>query len=250
MGILGLLIGSFINVCIVRIPEGESIVFPPSRCPRCQKRLSPLDLIPVISYLLLRGKCRHCGEKISARYPLVEILVSVLFILVYRKYGLSISALAYAVLAAVLVAASFIDLEHMIIPDALNIFLGAVGLLFLLAGQTVSWQQALLGFAAGGGILLLLGYLSVWILKKEGMGGGDIKLAAVCGLYLGFERILLSLMMAFYYAAAIVLLLLLAGRLKKGQYLPFGPFIAAGAITAALYFNEIISFYMRLFVRT
>ena len=180
MGILGLLIGSFINVCIVRIPEGESIVFPPSRCPRCQKRLSPLDLIPVISYLLLRGKCRHCGEKISARYPLVEILVSVLFILVYRKYGLSFSALAYAVLAAVLVAASFIDLEHMIIPDALNIFLGAAGLLFLLAGQTVSWRQALLGFAAGGGILLLLGYLSVWILKKEGMGGGDIKLADDC----------------------------------------------------------------------
>ena len=156
MGILGLLIGSFINVCIVRIPEGESIVFPPSRCPRCQKRLSPLDLIPVISYLLLRGKCRHCGEKISARYPLVEILVSVLFILVYRKYGLSIRALAYAVLAAVLVAASFIDLEHMIIPDALNIFLGAVGLLF--AGRAdCFWQQALLGFAAGAGYFCFWG---------------------------------------------------------------------------------------------
>ncbi|MGB8453808.1 MAG: prepilin peptidase [Anaerocolumna sp.] len=238
--VLGLLIGSFMNVCIYRIPKGESIAFPPSHCSSCSHSLSPVDLIPVFSYLFLKGKCRYCKEKISVRYPLVETLAAILFVLVYHQYGLSFKGLAYVVLVCALIAASFIDLDHMIIPNSVNLFIGITGVFFMLMGWTVTWIQGLLGFCIGGGALLFLGLLAIWLLKKEGMGGGDIKLAAVCGLYLGMDKIILSLFLATYIAGFILIFLLVLKKLKKGQYVPFGPFLAAGIIINILFYDEII----------
>jgi leader peptidase (prepilin peptidase) / N-methyltransferase len=244
--ILGLLIGSFLNVCIYRIPKGESIAFPPSHCSRCSHPLSPLDLIPVFSFLFLKGKCRYCGEKISVRYPLVESLVSVLFLLVYHQYGFTLKGLSYLILVCAVIAASFIDLDHMIIPNSINLFIGITGVFFMLMGWTVTFTQGLLGFCIGGGALLLLGLIAIWILKKEGMGGGDIKLAAVCGLYLGMDKMIFSLLLTTYIAGFILLVLLAVKKLKRGQYVPFGPFLSSGVIIIILFYPIIIRFYDRI----
>ncbi len=244
--ILGLLIGSFLNVCIYRIPKGESIAFPPSHCSSCSHPLAPVDLIPVFSFIFLKGKCRYCKEKISVRYPLVEILVSVLFLLVYHQYGLTLNGLAYMVLVCAVITASFIDLDHMIIPNSVNLFIGITGVIFMLMGWTVTWKQSFFGFCAGGGILLFLGLAAIWVFKKEGMGGGDIKLAAACGLYLGMNKMLLSLFLTTYLTAFIMLILLAVRKLKRGQYVPFGPFLSSGIIIITLFYNEIIILYDRI----
>ncbi len=244
--ILGLLIGSFMNVCIYRIPRGESIVFPPSHCSSCSHPLFPMDLIPIFSFLFLKGKCRYCREKISVRYPLVESLVSVLFLLVYHRYGLSLKGLSYLVLACAVITASFIDLDHMIIPNTVNLFIGITGIFFMLMGWTVTWKDGLLGLCIGGGVLFLLGLLAVWLYKKEGMGGGDIKLAAVCGLYLGMDKMILSLILTTYIAGLVIVVLLAARKLKKSQYVPFGPFLSSGVIIITLFYNEIIQLYDRI----
>jgi leader peptidase (prepilin peptidase)/N-methyltransferase len=150
------------------------------------------------------------------------------------------------VLSVCLVTASLIDLEHRIIPNSINFFIGITGIFFMLMGWTVSLKDGLLGFIAGGGVLLGIGLLSLWILKKEGMGGGDIKLAAVCGLYLGLEKTICHFFIASYLALIIILVLFSTRRLKKGQYLPFGPFLSAGAIIVILFYEDILYYYYRL----
>jgi len=205
-----------------------------------------VDLIPVFSFLFLKGKCRYCKEKISVRYPLVEALTALLFLLIYHQYGLTFKGGAYLVLVCAVITASFIDLDHMIIPNSLNLFIGITGGIFILTGWTVTWKQGILGLCIGGGSLLLLGLLAVWLLKKEGMGGGDIKLAAACGLYLGMDKIILSLLLTTYLAGLIMLVLLALRKLKKGQYVPFGPFISSGVIIITLFYNEIINIYNKI----
>jgi leader peptidase (prepilin peptidase)/N-methyltransferase len=149
-------------------------------------------------------------------------------------------------LSVCLVTASFIDLEHRIIPNSINFFIGITGIFFMLMGWTVSLTDGLLGFITGGGVLLVIGLLSLWILKKEGMGGGDIKLAAVCGLYLGLEKTIYHFFIASYLALIIILVLFAARKLKKGQYLPFGPFLSAGAIIVILFYEDMLYYYYRL----
>lgn len=237
--VFGLLLGSFLNVVIYRLPRGESVVFPPSHCPHCGARLTPLELIPVASYLALRGHCRHCGAPISWRYPLVEILTAGLFLLLYLRYTFSPQFFFYALLITLLIPITFIDLEHQIIPNTLNLLGLAGGLLLLLFLRPLTWTQAFFGLVTGSGLLFLIAFIS-----RGGMGGGDIKLAGVLGLYLGWPMLLLALFLAFV-SGALVSLFLLATRIKgRRDFIPFGPFLALGAILTILAGPELVSWYL------
>ncbi len=239
--ILGSLIGSFLNVVIYRLPNNKSIVSPPSSCGSCEHRLEPLDLVPVLSYILLRGKCRHCGEKISARYPLVELLTGGIFALLFWRYGISIDFIRYAILSCILISAAFIDIDHRIIPDKLNIFGLIVGIIFLFTPGSLSLKSSFLGFLLGGGFLLL-----VAIIGRGAMGGGDIKLFAVIGLFLGLEKTVLALFLTFL-VGGIAGLLLIASKLRsRKDYIPFGPFISIGAFIAIMWYNNLIMYYFNI----
>lgn len=246
--ILGLLIGSFMNVCIYRVPKGESIAFPPSHCSLCKHQLSVLDLFPVLSYIFLKGRCRYCQEKISIRYPLVETCIAIVFILVYHKYGISVEGIAYAVFLCLLFIASLIDYDHMIIPNSINLTIAISGILFALLGWTVNIKQAAFGFIVGGGIFFLLALLSMLLFRKEGMGGGDIKLVAASGIYLGAQNVMISFILTCYISGIILLIMLLFKKVKKGQYIPFGPFIATGMMIVVLYLDKVVELYYRIFL--
>src|SRR3989338_7722605 len=219
--ILGTIIGSFLNVCIYRLPLGKSIVFPPSHCINCGKRLSVLDLIPILGYFTLKGKCRYCGEKISLRYPLVELITGTAFAgLWVLTGGEAIPFIFQAVFVAVLLVIFFIDLEHQVIPDVLNIIGVAAGLLYSL----MRWMlfSGLLGMLLGYGILYLISWAGKLWFKKEAVGEGDLYMAAFLGAYLGREGVLLAIFLAYLVAAIISVALLVMGKVKLGQYVPFG----------------------------
>ena len=237
--ILGLIMGSFLNVCIYRIPQGESIAFPPSHCSSCGHALSVLDLFPVISYMVLKGKCRYCGEKIAVQYPLVELVTAVIFVMVYRQYGISWDGVATAVLVGLLVTASVIDLNCMRIPNKINLIIVAVGCIHMLQFDYKVWIDCFLGLLLGGGSLFLMGLIGSWLLNKEAMGGGDVKLMAACGIFLGLSKTLFALLFAFYAAAVVIIVLLVAKRLKRNQNIAFGPFLCSGVIIAVLFFQPL-----------
>lgn len=234
--VIGLIIGSFLNVCIYRIPQGESIAFPPSHCSACGHSLSVRDLFPVISYILLKGKCRYCKEKISLQYPLVELLTAALFLVTYIKYGLSFRGFTAAILICLLIIASVIDLNCMRIPNKVNLIIVAVGAISILQFEWRIFLDSLLGMLLGGGSLFLMGLIAGWLLNKEAMGGGDVKLMAACGIYLGFHSTLAALLFAFYASAIVVIVLLVFKKLKRNQKIPFGPFLCSGVIVAVLFF--------------
>ncbi|MFA4884604.1 MAG: prepilin peptidase [Desulfotomaculaceae bacterium] len=237
----GLCLGSFLNVCIYRLPEGGSVAYPPSNCPSCGRQLHTVDLIPVLSYLFLRGRCRYCSSKISAQYPIVELAVGILFLLAYLKYGLTLAALRTAVLFAVLTAITVIDLRYRIIPDKLNLAGFILGVALLFESREVFTANAI-GFLAGGGILYL-----VAVVSRGGMGGGDIKLAAVMGLLLGWKYLLLALFLSFAAGALVGILLVLFKIKKMKEALPFGPYLALGSVIAALAGDWLVAWYLQLF---
>lgn len=222
----GALIGSFLNVVIYRVPRKESISFPPSHCPECDMNIKPYDNIPVISWLLLRGKCRACGAPISARYPAVEALTAALFGLAAWQFGFTLVLPAALVFLAILVAVSFIDLEHQIIPNKI-ILPGmpiALGLVLLQgAGPALT---GVAGFLIGGGLLLL-----VAMINPAGMGAGDVKMAAFMGVFLGYY-VLIALLVAFILGAVIGLILIATGIRTRKEPVPFGPFLALGSLAA------------------
>lgn len=233
--IFGLLIGSFLNVCIYRLPKEESIVRPPSHCGACDHRLGPMDLIPVVSWLLLKGRCRYCGAKISARYALVELLTGFLFVFLALFYGFTAELGLMLVMTAIFIAIFFIDLDHSIIPDELVIagFISAAA--YLVWGWT-SGSLAFnpmdhgLGFLIGGGLYLLLA-----VITNGGMGGGDIKLMAMLGFWLGTSGVLWVILLS-SNIGAVISLLLIAMKIKgRKDYIPFGPFIVMAAMLTALY---------------
>ena len=236
--LLGLVVGSFLNVCIWRLPREESIVRPGSHCPVCSTALGARDLVPVLSWIFLRGKCRYCGAKISPRYPAVELLTGVLFVWCFLRFGLSPQLAPALVFSAFMVAITFIDLDHQIILDGMLALLAASGLgLGLWLGQP-GWVDMLIGAGVGGGLLLVLAVIS-----GGGMGGGDVKFAAALGFWLGWPGILLCLLISFVAGGAISLFLLLAKLRGRKDFIPFGPFIALGAWVALLYGREILSWY-------
>ena len=248
--IMGASLGSFFNVCIYRIPNKKSVVNPPSHCYNCNTRLKPLDLVPILSWTLLRGKCRYCGQKISQRYALVELLTGLLFVLVYGVYGPNLITIYYLFLVSLLVIITFIDLDHYIIPDGLVIF-GSVGaIIFNILGLGVGIKYSLLGGLICGGGMLVLIYLIELILRKEVMGGGDIKLFGMVGLFLGIKLGLLTILLSVYVGAIYGVGSIIYSRIKKKEFnsmIPYGPFISVGALLSILYGTSMINWYIGLF---
>ncbi|HPT77847.1 MAG TPA: prepilin peptidase [Candidatus Atribacteria bacterium] len=246
--LLGLFIGSFFNVCIYRIPYERSIVFPPSHCPSCSHRLGTLDLIPVFSYLLLKGKCRYCGSRISVQYPLIELLTGGVFLYLYLHFGLTWQLLTSIVLVSLLLIMTVIDIKHMIIPDELVAFGIVSAFIFQIAGiSQIGYLSAIYGTLLGGGVFLLIALFSMLVLKKEGMGGGDIKLMAMIGALTGWKATLLSMVLSVYLGGLLGGILLLLKVKRRGDYIPYGPFIAMAAVISLLWGDNIISWWLALF---
>jgi len=236
----GAAVGSFLNVCIYRMPAGESVVHPPSHCPACGQKLRFSDLIPVLSYFFLKGKCRYCGCRIAWQYPVVEFVTGLLFVLAVVKYGITPGALRIVVLFSVVIPAMAIDLKHKIIPDKLNLAGALLGIPLIFESKEVFISGAA-GFIAGGGLLLLIAVVS-----RGGMGGGDIKLAAVMGLLLGWKLLLIALFVAFMLGSAVGLAMLVCKLVRLKEPVPFGPYLALGSVVAALAGDKIISWYAKL----
>ena len=245
--LFGLIIGSFLNVCIYRIPLKKSLITPPSNCPFCGEKIKFYDNIPVISYLILRGKCRACRAPISIRYPVVELIVGLLSLALFSKYGLSPIYFFSFIFVAVLVTISFIDLHHKIIPDIISIpgiLLGVFVSMFSFG--RVSWLESLIGAIGGGVFLFLVAVIFERITGKEGMGGGDIKLLAMIGAWMGWRSLPFIILLA--SLSGIIIgggALLLSGRGVRVR-IPFGPFLSIGALIYFFYGTELVAWYIRI----
>jgi leader peptidase (prepilin peptidase)/N-methyltransferase len=253
IAVLGLVIGCFLNVCIYRIPARQSIIRPPSHCTSCGTRLRPLDLVPVFSYIFLRGKCRYCGKKVSARYPIVESLTAVIFVLLYLRFSFSVEFFAAAYFSCILICVAFVDFDLKIIPDEF-VLAGLLGGLVLfiynffypvsMYGDRI-WFNPIIGMIGGAGFLLLVSVVGSLALKTdEAMGMGDVKLLAPVGLILGWKLTIVALLAAVILAAVVSGVLVLLKRLKSKSTVAFGPFISLGTIIAILYGWNIIDFYL------
>lgn len=251
--ILGLLVGSFANVCIYRIPDGKSIVVPPSACMSCGSRLRPLDLVPVFSFLFLKGKCRYCGKPVSSRYPLVELMTAAVFTGVFAKYGLTPYFFAFIFLMTILIIVFFIDIDHRIIPDGL-VIAGLAGGIALFAWNIYKpmsvvygdekWWTPLLGAISGSGILLAVAIIGLIIYKSDdAMGMGDVKLLAPIGVFLGWRLGLAALFISIVLAGIVSLVLIITGVKKKKDTIPFGPFIVIGTFLTILFGWDLLNWY-------
>jgi leader peptidase (prepilin peptidase)/N-methyltransferase len=228
--IFGAAVGSFLNVCIYRLPAKTSIVKPSSRCPNCGHPIRYRDNLPIISFILLGGKCRDCKSRISLRYPLVELITAALALILFIKFNLSLTFLVFFVFTAVLIVITFIDLDHQIIPDILT--LPGIPLFFLAAVFIVKvpWLEALIGLLVGGGVLFIIAFVYELISKREGMGGGDIKLLAMIGGFLGWKSLIFVLLFSSFSGALIGIAAMIIKKQDTKYAIPFGPFLSAAAI--------------------
>ena len=243
--VFGIIIGSFLNVCIYRIPRGESIAFPPSHCTHCSHPLAWYDLIPVLSYLSLRGKCRYCGGAISPQYPIIELLNGILYLFIYHYFGVSLEFAFYCFMASILIIISLIDFYEQIIPDGLILLIFVSTVLYkaaayFLYGNPIAFRDGIFGFLSGGLLLLIIALVS-----KGAMGGGDIKLIAVLGLILGLKKAILNILLSFIIGAVFSLYLLLSGKKGRKDAIPFGPFINTSFIITLFYGDMIINWYIQ-----
>ncbi|MDD8026711.1 MAG: prepilin peptidase [Acidobacteriota bacterium] len=246
-GLLSLCWGSFLNVVIYRLPRGLNLSHPPSTCPACRARIRPLDNIPILSYLVLQGRCRSCGARVSPRYIFVEALTPVCLAILFFRFGLGWSFAAFAVFTTALICLAFIDLDLKLLPDKIVFPTAAVGLLYAFFRPDMNVGQALLGAAVGGGFLLLVFGLYYLIRKKEGLGMGDVTMMVMIGVYLGWPKTVLTLILA-SFAGALVGGLIMAVRKKDLQFaLPFGTFLAPAAYVALIWGDGIIGAYLSLF---
>lgn len=244
---LGTIIGSFLNVCIYRIPEGESIIYPASRCPACRTSIRWHQNIPVLSYIFLGGKCFCCKEPISFRYPLIEILTGLVFVLVFYRFGFQVPTLVYWIFASSLIVITFIDLDHQIIPDLISLPGIAVGFLCSFAIPWISWLDSLLGILLGGGSLFLVALVYELLTKKEGMGGGDVKLLAMLGAFLGWKAVLPVIFLSSLLGSMVGVPLMLIKKEDGKLAIPFGPFLAVGAFIYLLWGPQFMHWYFSLF---
>ena len=242
--ILGAMVGSFLNVCIYRLPKEESIIWPRSYCPICKKMIRFYDNIPLISYLLLRGRCRYCKGPISLQYPLVEGITALSSLFLIIKFGPSLSYLFYFAFVAALIAITVIDLYHQIIPDGISLPGIGVGLLASLVIPQITFFNSLMGILLGGGSLFLVATLYEWIFKREGMGGGDVKLLAMIGAFLGWKAVILTILLSSLIGSITgILIMILRGKDFK-YAIPFGPFLSLGAVIALFYGENLIRWYL------
>lgn len=236
---LGLILGSFANVCIYRVPRGESILRPGSHCPRCQMSIRACDNVPLLSYLWLRGRCRGCGASISWHYPLVELLTGLICLLLFHTFGLSLTFAIYAALTTALIIVSFIDLEHQIVPDVITLPGLALGLLLSALFLPITFLSSLMGALLGGGL-----FYAIASIYEGGMGGGDIKLIAMIGAFIGWQQVLLTIFVAACVGSVIGLALLVTKRKHRRDPIPFGPFLALGAMVALFWGEQLLHWYV------
>ncbi len=249
--VFGTIIGSFLNVCIFRIPKGESVVWPGSHCLACGHPIAWYDNVPVVSFFALKGRCRHCRTKISWRYVFVEIFTALIFVLFYRQFGLSIKGLVYFLLSLALIVESAIDLQHEIIPDVITlpgILIGLlVSALFPALQDETMWTAGLfksfIGVLVGGGFLYASAVAAEFVLKKEAMGGGDVKLLGMLGAFLGWRGCLWTIFVSSLIGSVIGIYL----RLKNGQrQIPFGPYLAAAAVLYVFFGEKVMAWYWHI----
>jgi len=239
-GLVGLALGSFLNVCIVRLPSDLSLVRPPSSCPRCHHPIAWHDNIPVLSWLLLRGRCRHCREPISVQYPLVEAAVGAIWVLAVAQYGAATRAVAAALFGTILLGIAVTDARHYLIPDEYTWGGLVLGLAFSLSSGVPGFLQAVLGAAAGFALLFAVAQAGQWAFKEEAMGGGDIKMMAMVGAFVGWKGVLLTV----FLAALLGSLIFVPLSLKKKRLVPFGVFLALGAAVTFVFQDAIIAWYL------
>jgi leader peptidase (prepilin peptidase)/N-methyltransferase len=269
--LLGLVIGSFLNVCILRIPAGKSIVLPASSCPKCGKAIAAYDNIPVLSWLILGGKCRHCKVKISAMYPAVELLTGLLFVACYLAFGLTVDTLKWAAFAALLVVLTITDLRERILPNAVNFFGLGIGLLFSFFTKStdgtalwlanrwfefpppmpvLSFADAILGTVAGSGLLWVVAEGYFRLRGREGMGLGDVKMMAAIGAFIGIKRTLMTILMGSLLGSVIGILLIAISKKGRDYELPFGTFLGAGALLVLFFGTPALRWYQSLLAVT
>lgn len=249
VGLLGLAIGSFLNVLIYRLPRNKKIIFERSVCPQCGKIIPFYHNIPLISFLVLGGKCRDCKKPISFRYPLVEFLNATLYIYFLYMDGLTGAWLAHAYLASSLIVIIFVDVEFQIIPDKITLPGIIVGLFAALFVSPPGIVNALIGLLAGGGVLLAMAYLGEWLFKKEAMGGGDIKMAAMLGAFVGWQKVLLIFVGGAVIGMIVsVIWMIVSKRVRAERIIPFGPFLAMASFVVVAYGDSIIHFYVTNFL--
>ncbi len=242
--LFGLVVGSFLNVCIHRLPREESLVFPGSHCPACGAPIRPWDNIPLLSFLILRGRCRACRAPISWRYPLVEGLTGILFALTVARFGVSPVGGVLLVFLSALVAATFIDLDHQIIPNAITlpgIPLGLLAGLFL-GGPPI--LDRVIGMLAGAGFLYLVLYYGGVVYGQDAMGEGDLNLVAMVGAFLGWRAVILTILIGCLSGAGVGVGLIVLRRVGRRQHMPFGPFLALGAVVALFWGETLIVWYL------
>ncbi len=237
--ITGIIIGSFLNVLIYRLPRGESIVFPSSHCPHCKKPVKFYDNIPVLSYIILRGRCRHCGHPISIQYPLVELANGAGYVILVWRFGPTPETLLYAFLFSALLVVSVIDLHHKIIPDVITIpgiIIGIGGSIFFLP---TGIKDSFIGILLGGGLFFL-----VAVISRGGMGGGDIKLIAMIGAFLGWTDVIITIVLSSFLGSLVgICLMIFFGKGRKYP-VPFGPFLSIGGIITLFFSQDIIRWYL------
>jgi len=244
-GAFGAIVGSFLNVCIYRLPIGKSIVWPASACPRCQRRLSWYENIPVLSFLALGGRCRTCREAISIRYPLIEALTAVMFALAWWGYGPGPLLASRVIFGCALIVLFAIDLEHHLLPNAITLPGIGVGFVFSFFAEP-GWSASLIGILVGGGVLYGTAEAYYRVRHEEGLGMGDVKMLAMVGAFVGWELTLLTLMMASLGGTVIGVILIATGRGSMKYALPFGTFLALGAAAAAAIGPAVLDWYVSL----
>ncbi|MGB6483952.1 MAG: prepilin peptidase [Candidatus Acidiferrales bacterium] len=267
--LFGLVIGSFLNVCISRLPAGKSVVRPRSRCPKCGKHIKPYDNIPVLSYFFLAGRCRNCKARISPVYPAVELLTGILFLACYLVFGNSILTVKWAAFSAILVVLIFTDWRERILPDSVN-FIGLAIALVLsffvrpedgtaawLANRmfdfppptpVISFADAVIGAAIGGGLLWLVGEAYFRLRGREGMGFGDVKMMLMAGAFLGLRRTILTILAGSLLGAILGAIFILASRKRPSYELPFGTFLGAAALLVVFFGTPVVTWYQSLFL--
>ena len=246
LGAFGLVVGSFLNVCIHRIPRDESIVWPGSRCPACGAPIRWFDNIPVLSYLVLAGRCRRCRARIAVKYPLVELATMGLFLAHYWMLGAQPLLVVRLLFSAALIVLFVIDLEHQILPNRITLPGIAVGFVASL-GLWPGWRDSLLGILLGGGILWAIAEAYFRVRREEGLGMGDVKMLAMIGAFLGWQQVLVTLVLSSAAGALVGVALMAAGRGTMKYALPFGTFLALGAVASSLVGSDLVAWYVALY---